>query len=520
MKRHQAFNARFARTARSILGGIAVREARVARAPSPTAVEVDSGNQSMTLTSTSKQNQPLSHTLVEGSCISVSWEIAKYLIPHAQKGEAEAMLLLCKLANPSWALVQLGDFSTEILAGGYSANPVHKCSAAGVLGSLAIKINICKTNGCDETSLVDTAYMQWNRAGIVPAVFCLGNPQAPGLEVYEFIEGSAAGTVYSKRGCEFMHNDEDATAFGALFAKVHTQPTDWYERYRDHVKGQWQEWFAGIETNQHATEMKSRFGDYASMIVQFSDFHSGVCNSAAAVGEACKEMNQPLHEFLDPASLLGRKVVGHGDAHGCNIMHRQPDTHGDLVLIDLDLVGRMPAAIDLGTPLCCAMNGPFGSFFGRTPVGMYPSLAQRRRVAKAYLEGMVGVRGVTRTEIDEIVFDMEVGVAIRSNFFAVLMIPLGLNRASCGYAGWVFVYYAKQYLNIFEAAKTDAHLKQRVLEQGAEGVVRSKLLELGTAPLKMDRTLFEAHWDAFGALGPNFSEYCAVEDFATNQETV
>ena len=122
--------------------------------------------------------------------ISVSWEVAKYLIPDASKGDPQAILLLIRLACPDWADVKLADFTAERLGGGFSGNVPYKCMAEGK-DTLAFKV-IPPEDGEEEDdgpTMCETAFKLWSREGIVPKVHLLGNPNAPGIEIYEFIEG-------------------------------------------------------------------------------------------------------------------------------------------------------------------------------------------------------------------------------------------------------------------------------------------------------------------------------------------
>ena len=239
-----------------------------------------------------------------------------------------------------------------------------------------------KEEEASNDTMCGTAFRLWGSAGIVPAVHLLGNSDAPGLEIYEFIEGRGASWELAKHGAEFMHNAQDAKSFGKLVGRMHSQPHDWYEPFKDTVKPQWETWQVGMKTNQEARQMREKYGDYASMVVLFCDNFAKLGTNTATNCKAVKELNPLLHGFLDPKSLLGKLVVGHGDLHGGNIMHRTKgtDSHGDLVAIDLDFVGRYPAAIDLGTALGSTMSGPYGSFFNKgEPIGEYPSLEIRRR---------------------------------------------------------------------------------------------------------------------------------------------
>jgi len=459
------------------------------------------------------------------NCINVSWEVAKFLLPAAAKGDEEAMMLLCKLAVPSWSDVTSKDFKMEALGGGFSGNVPIKCSAPGVEGAptLAVKINAADDDEENEDgnkdSLVTAAYRRWSAAGIVPTVFCLGRPEAPGLEVYEFIEGSQASWLVVKHGPEFMENDLDAASFGKIYAELHGQDSEWYEEYKDCLKGQWEDWQKGMDTNEYATEVRAKYGCVASMIVLFGDNHAHMGKNAAGAAKAAKELSPLLHEYLPKNSLLGRTVVGHGDAHGANIMHRRDGGHGDLVVIDLDFVGRMPAAYDLGTPLAGTTVGPYAFLFNKgDKLGKYPSLAQRRIVAQAYLDELgAEAQKFSRNEIEEVVLDMEVGVALRLLWVGTVVIPLGFNNSPL-YMGWCFVFYARAALNLFDAAETDEVLRDRILEEGVISIITSALLEKGLTPLDMSREEYRAHWDLFGSLGPAFTGPFVPDDAPPSAE--
>ena len=114
----------------------------------------------------------------------------------------------------------------EQLSGGFSGNVPSKCTAKGKSGSLAFKIIPPEDDDGEEDgsdTMCSTAYRLWSTACIVPTVHLLGNPDAPGIEIYEFIEGRSAGWEATKHGPEFMHNQDDAASFGKLVGTLHGQ---------------------------------------------------------------------------------------------------------------------------------------------------------------------------------------------------------------------------------------------------------------------------------------------------------
>jgi hypothetical protein len=185
-------------------------------------------------------------------------------------------------------------------------------------------------------------------------------------------------------------------------------------------------------------------------------------------------------------------------------------------MIDLDLIGINPAAIDFGVSLGCTNKGPVGYWLGLVDEAPdYPSLASRRLVAQAYLDGLGPevVAQYTRTSVDDIVYDMEIGVVLRGAALAVL--GVGIDELGYGqplYWGWQFALYTKCGLNILDNAKSDATLKQRVLEEGLTMIITNELRSRGVKPMAMNPPDFETHWDMFGTLGPVFNGPFEVDD--------
>ena len=254
-------------------------------------------------------------------------------------------------------------------------------------------------------------------------------------KVYEFIEGGTAGTPPCSLGAAFMPNDEDASSFGRIFGQLHAAPAEWYTPFANKPKGQWEDFFAGIETDSEAAELRAEFGDVASMVCLFSRTAPENFRAVAM------QLSRLLHMQLEPASLLGRLVVGHGDAHGKNLMHRRSGGHGDLVLIDLDFVGRYPAAYDLGSALASTDRR-------RMP---YPTVEQRRLVAQAYLSELgTVVDHFSRSTVEDILFDMEIGSLLREIWIAAVMYMRDTPKRWL----WEVLWLCRSGLNRVEAAKT------------------------------------------------------------------
>lgn len=183
-------------------------------------------------------------------------------------------------------------------------------------------------------------------------------------------------------------------------------------------------------------------------------------------------------------------------------------------MVDLDLLGRMPAALDFG--VICQMAWARNLF---APEGKpYPSLESRRRVAMAYVnefgKGMLAT--VSRIAVEDVVFDMEVAGTIRGLWLACQgMFPLGTQGPD--YQAWGLLYMCKAANDIFESAKRRPMLRQRVLEEGVMGVVLARVAEKGCNLLRMTPEKFEMLWNEFGEAGPKFCGPLLPEDELPNK---
>ena len=121
-----------------------------------------------------------------------------------------------------------------------------------------------------------------------------------------------------------------------------------------------------------------------------------------------------------------------------------------------------------------------------------------------YLESLGDAKDCADTEIDDIVYDLEVGGMLRIMWAAPIFSIMGFNKSPL-HLGWAFLHYSKAAYNIFEQCKTDTSLKKKVIEQGIAKIFTDRLLELGIKPIQMTPQQYEKHWDLFGKLGPSFS---------------
>ncbi|KAL9191276.1 hypothetical protein ACHAXT_000982 [Thalassiosira profunda] len=370
----------------------------------------------------------------------------------------------------------------------------------------------------DGPAMCETAFKLWSREGIVPKVHLLGDAPAPGIEIYEFIEGTSASWIGTKHGPEFMENDEDNVAFGKLVGKLHSLPTDWYEPYKNDPKPQWESWQKGSKTDPVALEMREKYGDWAAQIHLFLRIVEGRGKNVRALAKSSLELVPLLQGQLTTEVMLSAVRVGHGDLHGCNLMHSKKDGHGDLFAIDLDFVGYNPAAYDLGTALAGTTSGAYGYFFleGK-PQGAYPSLESRRLLVATYLEAL-GDPEFSKTNVDDEVFDLEVGGMIRILWAGAVLAVLGFNNSPV-HLGFAFLHYTKAAVNIFEQCKKDSVLKKKVTEEGVAKVFCDRVLELGLTPVVgVTPEQYKEHWNICGDLGPAFNGPFLPDDAAPGEE--
>ena len=141
---------------------------------------------------------------------------------------------------------------------------------------------------------------------------------------------------------------------------------------------------------------------------------------------------------------MGRVVVAHNDLHDGNILRRhENDKPGDLVFVDFGRCCLMQAGHDLGGYLASRNeDNP-----GKT---RYPTLENRRACAQAYIDATPAdvLAKCTRTSVDEVVYDMEVGQLLRDAFIAVIVPRHTPGRKGHDISKWVVNDRMKKVLAI------------------------------------------------------------------------
>ena len=167
-------------------------------------------------------------------------------------------------------------------------------------------------------------------------------------------------------------------------------------------------------------------------------------------------------EQLEPNTLMGRLVVGHGDLAYDNTMIRETNTTQNpiFVLIDYDRVMRLTAGVDLGTYL----HG------GETQ--KYPSFGNRRAMAGGYIEGCkaagLDLTSFDRCSVDKVVLDMAAGLLMCGLWVSAITTTLFPNL---GWAVEIIREGVSRAADQLEPAKSDQNLHEKVLLKGSAGVV-------------------------------------------------
>ena len=173
-------------------------------------------------------------------------------------------------------------------------------------------------------------------------------------------------------------------------------------------------------------------------------------------------IGQRIFRLLEPDTLMGRLVVGHGDLKYDNTMIRETSTAADpqLVLIDYDRVMLLTAGCDLG------------SYLHDGETRKYPPLASRRALAEGYVDGCrragMDLAKFRRCDVDDVVLDMEAGLLMRGLWVSTVTTTIAPRM------GWVVDIIRAgvgRAANALERARTDDELRQRILEKGSAAIV-------------------------------------------------
>ena len=285
-------------------------------------------------------------TSVEASAVPVavpSYEEAAALIPIARaacKGDTSdavmtAVLKILKVAVAEWSAVRLSELTVSELVGGLQGTVPLKCTVSSCSSPATVVFKLPPpdfgaASSAEETSLSGVAYLQFSQAGVVPTAYCMGDARLPGVQISGFVEGGNAGGSDGSAGPDFLHDDANAASFGALLGTIHAGVAvgDWYTPFKD----QQQEW--DIEEMTLSAEPASFAPGIQALLASAKSKGSSWADAVTAIA-AMAQLLPALEGLLEPESLLGRSVFGHGDVHGRNLMHSTNARTGDLITVDL-----------------------------------------------------------------------------------------------------------------------------------------------------------------------------------------
>lgn len=378
-------------------------------------------------------------------------------------GNASAILDLLRSVAPGWEDVAADEVTAEPLTGGYSGAALYMVSAAGaeppavvvrVSGADAATPMTKLILACSDPGVSAAALRAWSHGPTHEDVYCLEDSRFPQVSVTEYIAG--------RTGDADLMNGKDAIAYcramGEAVAWMHTQDAAWF---REGI-GRHEEQVA-LQSIDSPTERRkiAALGNYAAYGKYFIDtLVTARLTEGSAAGVA--EIGTRVFKLLEPDTLMGRLVVGHGDLKYGNTMIRNTSTadNPQVVLIDYDRVMLLTAGCDLGTYL----------HDGETR--KYPPLASRRALAEGYIEGCrragVDLGSLRRCDVDDVVLDMEAGLLMRGLWVSTVTTTVAPNM------GWVVGIIREGVSRAADAlvrARADDALRQKILEKGAASTV-------------------------------------------------
>ena len=229
----------------------------------------------------------------------------------------------------------------------------------------------------------------------------------PDCAVLEYLHGKD----FKSKGestCPVFDTKDDAAAYGRALGMLHaTTNEQWYEKCTNN-RNPFHELKNKLSPRMiKAVENHSR-SDEAVLLYRVAQI--------LKMQYVCEILPEVI-ESLSPNSLMGRVVVAHNDLHDGNILRRhESNKPGDIVLVDFGRCCLMQAGHDLG--------GYFASRDGNKPGKTHwPTLENRRACAQAYIDATPAdvLAKCTRTSVDEVVYDMEVGQLMRDALNAVVL---------------------------------------------------------------------------------------------------
>lgn len=391
------------------------------------------------------------------------YESDKEIVEGVVAGDNQAILALLQAAAPGWANVTYDGLKTEPLTGGYSGAALYQVSAVGAEPP-AVVVRV--SGGGIPTAMTEllfwtthpgvpaAALKAWSTGATHESVYCVDDPRFPQVTVTEYIAGKTgdADLMNGKDAPQYCH------AMGEAVAWMHTRDTQWFDQGVG--KDEEHNAVARIDSATDRAEIL-QLGRYDTYGKYFIDTLVTALKTEGGVAVVA-EIGQRIFGLLEPNTLMGRLVVGHGDLKYDNTMIRSSSNAEDpqIVLIDYDRVMRLTAGCDLG------------SYLHDGETRKYPSLTNRRALAQGYIDGCknagVDMTTLGRCTVDEVVLDMEAGLLMRSLWVSTVTTTLAPKM------GWVVNILREgvsRASDVLEQAKTDELARQKILEKGSARTV-------------------------------------------------
>ena len=380
-------------------------------------------------------------------------------------GDPTAILDLLSGIFPAWGTIDEKAIMVDALTGGYSGASVFKVSSdsSDILPLLLRIPGSHDENPASQLFFKTTdpwipaaAQRAWGTHPRHASLLYQDNILAPNICITEFIAGRV-GDAALMNGSEAQPY---ALALGNAVGELHSLDSEWFDQGLAEKLGRDEQTVAvdcikNKALKQHIVQEGNyrRYGRSFIDILVTEHLTEGDVEGVAKLGKA-------IFGLLDPDSLMGRLVVGHGDLKYDNTMIRSSSSSAspDLVLIDYDRVMRLPAAADLG----CYLHDP------EPRSKKYPPLASRRAMAQGYRDACIAsgidVTEFQESDIDDIVLGMEVGLLIRSLWLSTIMTTLFPQYR------WVVPILREglaRAAKLLIQAKTDTGLREKILLNGS-----------------------------------------------------
>ena len=381
------------------------------------------------------------------------------------KGDRSAILNLLGEVFPSWLSIDESQISVEPLTGGYSGAALFKIYQRNSdIAPVPLRVPGDKTSDPATQIFFETsdpwipaaAQRAWSSSYRHATLLFQDDEQSPNVWITEYIAGQVgdAGLMNGEGSLIFSH------VLGEAVGELHCWDNNWFEKGLG--VGEREMAVRSIDSDELKKHILE-WGDYSRLGKCFIDILVTELKTEGNIEEVA-QICRDIFDLLEPNSLMGRLVVGHGDLKYDNTMIRSSSTyaHPELVLIDYDRVMRLPAAADLG----CYLHDP------EPKSKKYPPLSNRRALAEGYLSVCVAsgldVTQFSDHEVDDIVLAMETGLLIRSLWLSTIMATVFPRYR------WVVPILREgiaRAAKLIAQAKYDESLREKVLMRGSSSLV-------------------------------------------------